>query len=982
MKNKAIILSFTILVVLFIYLLPYYQKAKVTIEYEVNGNETIQIYWKLSGLAGKKSGYSEERSVIRKVYKKNNKSEFILPSLKRIDRARIDPAKRKTKLTINSITIKQPGYTEVRINKRDQWNEIKFLNDIDLIGVKNNKFILLTLSIDPQFELNITPQFSYFRCLSETISQIAKVVAKRMDLLGLSWISIVVLIADMLIIFSFCATFIQFYKSDVPTMGELCLALGLIGLCFVVSTTTILGMIYLLSWQNLLILHIILWIGIHIVYGKRYDRRIFTMAFENAKFVFSSILSPVRNVLVPRYNNPRNYLNSLLLITILFLLLYYIIPAAFTLPLNYDANDYRLSRIGYWLQEGNVWQFATNDIRQKILAANCDLVMLWITSFFPKGYPLVHLASFFGGLMACVAIYEFCKVLGFPMHWRLSAVIFWLGIPNSATQMLTSQTDLFTTGCLMGGLFFLYMSFRKNRMTCFCLAGLGIGLAVGAKGTVFFWGPGLFLLFITMLFFYRPKLKVLIPGMSSLTLVLIGCGGFAYIQNLYHFDTPFGPSRVAKSFKDSRPAKDKTKPGKPVLGRFEVDRLKAQAYLWQIFEPSSNLPAIHAVTNVIFNTIENNLKEKFERVKSSFVGRFNQGAKWVRIVSMSEDYLSFGFISFLFFLAGGVIACIMAVVSRDALAVHMAVMFFSVLLYFIFYCHMAGWTVHRYRYAVLVTPFIAIISIYFFSQIVSVKGNYLRLIMITITLSTITYQAYMSFYIASNSLSHGWKSFISPARAGNYINYWIDADSLVKKIKNRSNKNRLGLFLSSGSWSSLFFRQGPSIHSKYIASDKSIDVNEKIFDNKHINIMITKKLSSVNVEGSFNLIRSGRNYLHALALTKSDDELKPWVITKGRWRDGWVRPKGKIIIGNWQREVYPIEVCNPAPVPQTVLLSSSKYKKKLSFEAHDEICQKVDIYVRENDRLGWRVQPGYFPSKLTGSKEKRSLGVKMKLPKY
>lgn len=977
--HKLLILIFGI-ILMFLFSLSFMipSKAIVDVELMAEPNTVFKIYWdKKNGIS---EGYSEDKSSGIRTKKNKTSYKFRIDDLGTISTLRIDPSKTKAKIVIKTLYIEQIGYKPLKLSSIADFKQLTPLNHIKKIAYENKGISIISSGIDPQLEVNINPKFSFFKYYKDVLIACFVTVKKKRELLSIEFVSLAVLIADILIIFSLSSTLLMFFKPNISTFGEISVALGLIALGIIVSTIMILGAIFLLSWKTLFILHILLWIALQLVYVKSNYRLIVSTAFDNMRFILSSLLSPIRKVLVPRYYGPLYILNSLLLIVILFLLLYYFIPAAFTLPLNFDANDYRLSRIGYWLQEGHIWQFETNDIRQRILAINYDLVMLWIISFFSKGYPLVHLASFFGGLIACVAIYAFCKAIGFSMHWRLIAVLFWLGIPNSATQMLTSQSDLFTTGCLAGGIFFLYKALTVNRFYYYGLSGLGIGLAVGAKGTVFFWGPGLLFLYLFMVIAYRQTWKTFIQEMAIFVLILFTFGGFSYIQNFYYYDTPFGSVRKIKSIKKSKPSLDKSKPGKPKLSTYAVDTLKAKAYFWQIFEPSSNLPIIHSATNPLFVAVEGNLKKDFKTVKSSFVGRFDQGTRWIRAFRLNEDYLSFGLVSFSFLFIGGIFAFYIMLRHRDSLSIHISIMFISVLLYFIFYCHIADWTLHRYRYAVLVTPFIAVIATFFLSQLFTVKVNFINFIIIPIVSSVILYQAYMSFYIASNSLNHGWKSFISPSQTVNYINYWRDAEHLIKKF--REKNNRLGLFLGKGSWSSLFFRQGPNINSKYIFSKRSLDINHQFFDEQQIDALITKRLSSVNVKDNFNVYRSAGDNLHALVRVSSRDELEPWAVTKNIWRDGWTTVKGSFPIGNWFKKQIGLFVINPSPLTRTVVLSTSLETKKRILPPHQRNREKITLQVKQYDKIKWKISPAFKSWKFLKTDDKRRLGIKMKIQRY
>ena len=146
---------------------------------------------------------------------------------------------------------------------------------------------------------------------------------------------------------------------------------------------------------------------------------------------------------------PQKITFFLLLTVIVMIFALYLVPAIFSLPLNYDSNNYRLTRVGYWLQQSSILHYPTLDKRQLFMAVNGELMMLWIISFFKNGFPLIHLVQFLGAMLASVSTYSIGRFIGYSRIWSLISVIFFLGIPVAASQIATSQTDLFTTGCLV-----------------------------------------------------------------------------------------------------------------------------------------------------------------------------------------------------------------------------------------------------------------------------------------------------------------------------------------------------------------------------------------------------------------------------------------------------------------------------------------------------------------------------------------------------
>ncbi len=965
---------------LWLFISPYFQQAQLKVELEMERNDHIQVFWNTKTVVPGTGGFCQEQSQIKPLHPGRAELVFSLPSLKRLTSLRIDPSARVTNFILHSISLSQAGFTPVFIETRQDIKNILELHGVDFININGDGVGFTSSAGDPQLELQIDQKFGYWKYVLDKRLEYSTFITRKMDLLGLDWFGFFFLGIDILLLISISATLLIASGVDRKSSAELCVLLGLTSLGIVVFSVIICGVFYLLNWKNLLFSHVIIWGGIHIACARGMGRGITFAAVTNLKQTLMPIIHSLHSTLIPRERKLIYYLNAILLTAIIFLLVYYIIPAAFTLPLNFDSNDYRLSRVGYWLQEANVWQFPTNDIRQIIMPPNCDLAMLWITSFFKKGYPLVHLMSYFGGFLVCCSIYAICNQLKFQKHFCLIAVLIWLGIPNSASQMLTSQTDLFTTGCLMAGLYCFYMAVRHFKYNYYIYAGLGIGLSIGAKSTVFLWGPGLLFLCLAVVAGRRRKVdwKKFVNGTALLVLFMVLMGGFVYGQNYVRYGNFLGPGIVVASIHDSRePVVKKDGVRKP-MSRIAFAALRGQAYFWQIFEPSSNLSAIRPLTELGFNYLENDIYETNATLKSSFVAMFKTASSWLRSSRLSEDYVSFGAVAFLLMLSGGIFALGRSLFCRDSQSIAVAILFVSVLLYMLFFCWIVGWTVHRYRYAVLVTPFLAVIGMYFLSVCSVVSRRYGYFLTLTASVSVVLYQITMSVNVANNSRAHGWFSFRFPEKVYSYVYYWRDARYLTDLLP--ENVQRLGLILSKGSWKSMFYRTGRDIKSYTIPVKGTINVTHKFLREKKVDALITKKLSSVAIDDSFNLLSSLRNTYQALIPAGNTKDQQAWIVPNGSWSDGWVKLRGEVRIGNWKSGVFSVQLCNPAPVDEIISMKSSDYHYENVIMANSE-CEKVDIPVNDNDLISWRIQPGYHPWKEKGATEVRSLGIKMKFPK-
>jgi hypothetical protein len=280
---------------------------------------------------------------------------------------------------------------------------------------------------------------------------------------------------------------------------------------------------------------------------------------------------------------------------LLFWLGLFLVTAVLAEPQVHDSLSYRLSRVGYWLQEHSLRHFATNEARQNYTPVNADLVMLWLTAPFDRGFPLVSLAQFFGGVLLMLAVWGLGRQLELDRLARLGSLLVLVGMPNVASQFTTSQTDLLTGGWLVSGLFFLLMGF-KNRV--FALpAWLGIGLAVGAKPTVCFWIPGLAVLGLIWYKACRPATSLMRQHLVAALLSLTLLGMPRYLENDIDYRNPFGAEAELALHGVAGSSGNRLYQG----------TLNCYSFFIQLFEPVSNPsflgPLLHRVWVRLINAL-------------------------------------------------------------------------------------------------------------------------------------------------------------------------------------------------------------------------------------------------------------------------------------------------------------------------------------------------------------------------------------------
>lgn len=208
-------------------------------------------------------------------------------------------------------------------------------------------------------------------------------------------------------------------------------------------------------------------------------------------------------------------------------------------PIIYDALTYRLSRIGAWLQDGWIRHYATDDPRLNYMPVAPDVVIAWLLGATTEGFYLAPLAQIAGGILLLGATFGLGRSVGLSRLGSFGAVAVVLGMANVAVQLTTVQSDLFTAGVFAASYLLWHRALVRGEGSW--VAGVGVALAFGSKGTMFYLAPGAALWVGWLAWQHRDKWRALGPtaaGLIVAALVLVVPG---YWRNLATYGSGFGP---------------------------------------------------------------------------------------------------------------------------------------------------------------------------------------------------------------------------------------------------------------------------------------------------------------------------------------------------------------------------------------------------------------------------------------------------------
>jgi len=305
---------------------------------------------------------------------------------------------------------------------------------------------------------------------------------------------------------------------------ESALGFGLVALMLVVGTGTLLGAIGGLGLAGFLAVHGMLLVGLLASRGRRWREDWAAARTLPVELWRELAVTPAERAMV------------LLLgaVAAAFLVL-----ATTAQPVVFDALTYRLSRVSHWLQEGRITPISTDDARLNYMPVAPDLVMAWLLTGTGAGFRLTALAQTLGGLLALGATIGLARLTGLNRLGTLVAAALVLGLPNVVPQFTSAYTDLFTTGALAAGYCLWLGALQRGRGSW--LGGAAAGFALGAKGTVVYFAPGLIFATAVLAWRHRAGLAAWVRTVAGGALAVAIFVLPLFVRNYQTYGHPIGP---------------------------------------------------------------------------------------------------------------------------------------------------------------------------------------------------------------------------------------------------------------------------------------------------------------------------------------------------------------------------------------------------------------------------------------------------------
>gem|GEM_PF-798318 len=436
---------------------------------------------------------------------------------------------------------------------------------------------------------------------------------------------------------------------------------------------------------------------------------------------------------------------------LLLLLLILAMLAAQAEPVVFDALTYRLSRVGQWLQDGRVAHYATDDPRLNYMPVVADLVVAWLLGATNAGFRLAPLSQLAGGGLLLGATFGLARLAGLGRWPALGAVAVLLGMANVAVQFTTIQNDLLVAGIFSASYFLWHRALLRSEGSW--VAGIGVGLAAGAKGTLFYLAPGAVLWTGWLIWQQRRNWRALVPTAGGA--LLAGLLFFAPVcwRNLATYGEPFGPHEAMVLHH-----------GEPLTPQQRLHKLGINlgTSAVQLLDPNSQPYWCQEWCRAAGRSLLPFLPDKEDRDVFAHYPRRDQVELIMSLHEPDADLVSCGVLAVVLFVGGLVVAAVRR--NRDRGAAQVLIWAAGVVIYVLTQHAIVQWHQWAFRFMVLAAPWLAVVGAWGLGQL----GRRMQIIVWTVVIGSAV-QVFAGVQAQANQAA--WQAITRPDRAFSHFLY-------------------------------------------------------------------------------------------------------------------------------------------------------------------------------------------------------------------
>jgi hypothetical protein len=263
----------------------------------------------------------------------------------------------------------------------------------------------------------------------------------------------------------------------------------------------------------------------------------------------------------------------------------------FSAPHTWDTLAYRLPRVVYYLQRGNLGYFDANIVNQVAVQTGSSVLALFALSASGGNENLTQLWQFLAYWTAAACVFGISREIGLKRSAALLAAGIFALLTVCLMQSTTDQSDMLLAACAGGAAYSLIAYRRRPRGPLLLVSALGIGLGLGIKASFALFLPSL-LLIVAYVFLRRGR-PFGVRGLGRLALltlaaVLILAIPAGYWANYRIFNHPLGPEiwRTVNAYEERPPSFILRSAGKTLLRDtfdfLSLDGMPALPLVWKL----------------------------------------------------------------------------------------------------------------------------------------------------------------------------------------------------------------------------------------------------------------------------------------------------------------------------------------------------------------------------------------------------------------
>lgn len=251
---------------------------------------------------------------------------------------------------------------------------------------------------------------------------------------------------------------------------------------------------------------------------------------------------------------------KILAILTVFAVIWIIFLAVLYPPIEWDALMYHLPAVGHYMQQQSLADPALPmDAFSKYgidgsawinsFPKNIEILFLWAT-IIPGTDILVDMVELVFGLIGVIAVYSLASKLGVGRKWAISAGLIFFLTPIVLAQSRSNTIDLSNSALILVALALLYSSSGRRQPGAVIVAGIAVGIVVGAKWSGLLFLPLFLIILVGQRLFWNARDQLSrFHKLAYESAIFLGpavlFGSYWYLKNWYLYSNPLWPFKIS-----------------------------------------------------------------------------------------------------------------------------------------------------------------------------------------------------------------------------------------------------------------------------------------------------------------------------------------------------------------------------------------------------------------------------------------------------